>query len=335
VNDHAKVIAELAGRRVVVIGDVMLDTTVRGVVTRISPEAPVPILESPVTGYAPGGAANVALNIRALGGSPVIFGAVGLDAEGARLRRLLHQLDVEDGLVDDPLRPTTVKTRIVAQNQQIARVDRESREPLDARAVRTLRGRIGPALESADAVVISDYAKGVLVPALVRPALATATRLGVPVVVDPKRVEAPDYSGATVLTPNRRELAQLIGRDRVDTTDDEALVVTAGSLISTLSLEAVLITCGADGMILVRKSGDSAAIAAHTHEAYDSTGAGDTVAAALALALAAGASLDQAAHVASAAAGIAVTKAGTAAVSVDELLAAVGSSRRRRAPVLD
>jgi D-beta-D-heptose 7-phosphate kinase/D-beta-D-heptose 1-phosphate adenosyltransferase len=335
VKDLAKVIAGFDGRRVVVVGDVMLDTTVRGVVTRISPEAPVPVLESAVTEYAAGGAANVARNIRALGGSPALFGAVGLDAEGARLRRLLHQLDVEDGLMEDPLRPTTVKTRIVAQNQQIVRVDRESREPLDPRAVHALRDRIRLAIQTADAVVISDYAKGVLVPALVRPALAAAAGVGMPVVVDPKHVAAAEYSGATVLTPNRKELAQMTG-ERLDAMDDEALVVAAGSVVSTLALDAVLITCGADGMIVVSKSGNSVPIAAHTHEAYDSTGAGDTVTAAVALALAAGAPIVEAAHVASAAAGMAVTKAGTAAVFADELLSAVGRSRqRRRAAALD
>jgi rfaE bifunctional protein kinase chain/domain len=335
VNALAKEIAAFPGRRIVVVGDVMLDTTIRGTVTRISPEAPVPVLESAVTEYAAGGAANAALNIRALGGSPLMFGVVGADAEGSRLRRLLEQFEVEARLVEDPLRPTTVKTRIVAQNQQIARVDRETRAPLEPPTAREVADQLAAAVGGADALVISDYAKGVLVPSVVRAAIAAAARADIPVVVDPKNVTAIEYRGATVMTPNRKEMARAIGRDRVDATDDDALAAAARLLISSLSLEGMLITCGADGMILVPKRARTAAIAAHTHEAYDSIGAGDTVVAAIALGLAAGAHLLGAARIASAAAGVAVTKAGTAAVSADELLAAVDGSDRRRAPVLD
>jgi D-beta-D-heptose 7-phosphate kinase/D-beta-D-heptose 1-phosphate adenosyltransferase len=275
-----------------------------------------------VTDYSPGGAANVALNVRSLGGVPLLLGAVGRDYEGARLRRLLDQSEIETVLIEDAQRPTTVKTRLVAQSQQIARVDRESREPLDSTCTTELVSRLERAIEGADALVLSDYGKGVLVPAIVRPALTTAARSAVPVVVDPKNVRLPEYEGATVLTPNRNELAHLIGREHADATDEEALIATARSVLAELALEAIVITCGPDGMILVEGGSPAVAIPAHTREAYDSTGAGDTVAAAMGLGLAAGLPLHESAHLASAAAGVVVTKAGTAAVSKNELLAA-------------
>ena len=313
------------GSRLLVVGDCMLDCTIRGWVSRVSPEAPVPIVESTTTHYAAGGAANVAMNAHRLGAEVRLVGLVGDDGEGERLRRVLEGDVAVDGLVVEPRRPTTTKTRIVAHAQQVVRVDRESREPIEPALAHVLLRLAAEALEDVDAVVVSDYAKGVVVPSLSRALIGLARRNGLPVVVDPKHLRDARYAGATVVTPNKFESAARVSRNAADADDDDVLARAALVLLRQLRCDAVLVTRGADGMTLF-EPGSTTAIPADAHEAYDVTGAGDTVVAALALGLAAGGRIVDCARLASAAAGVVVRKLGTATVAPAELAEAVAGA---------
>jgi D-beta-D-heptose 7-phosphate kinase/D-beta-D-heptose 1-phosphate adenosyltransferase len=320
VAEHADSLQDLGSCRLLVIGDVMLDCSILGKVTRVSPEAPVPVLESTYTAYAAGGAANVAANARQLGAVVDVVGVVGSDAESARLRRILleHEID-EAGIFTDPSRPTTTKTRVVAQNQQIVRVDRESRDAVEGSPARRMFRYAQERLPEVDIVVISDYAKGVLTPHRTAALLEDAHRLGVPVLVDPKGGSPAKYTGASVVTPNRREVVRLAGLDAAEADDPDVVRAASRRLLAALKCNAILVTQGAEGMTVFEARGGVTAIPAVIREAYDSTGAGDTVAAVLALALANGRSIADAARIASIAAGVVVTKIGTATVTSVEL----------------
>jgi D-beta-D-heptose 7-phosphate kinase/D-beta-D-heptose 1-phosphate adenosyltransferase len=314
------VVEAFGATRLLVVGDCMLDCTIHGRVARISPEAPVPVVESTTTSYAAGGAANVALNAARMGADVALVGVIGDDEEGRRLCRLLEaEVDVT-GLVADPRRPTTTKTRVVAHAQQVVRVDRESREPVDEALAARLT-RLAGDVAAVDAIVVSDYAKGVVTPDVARPVVQLALRRGLPVIVDPKSLDG-RYAGATVVTPNKHEAAAQVGGRMGDADDEDVLARAAALLLDRHGFGAVLVTRGADGMTLFEPDATTA-IPAHAREAYDVTGAGDTVVAVLALGLAAGGSLADCARLASAAAGIAVGKLGTATVLPAELRAAL------------
>ena len=309
----------MRGRRVLVLGDVMLDEFLWGRVARISPEAPVPVVEIQRESFHVGGAGNVARNVRALEGEAALVGVVGKDAAASRLRDELRAAGVEDALVEASGRPTTVKTRIVAHHQQVCRADRERSDELAKALEDAVVARIAGALRTADALVVSDYQKGVVTRRVMRSAVALARRRRVPVLVDPKVRHFGFYRGATIVTPNLLEAEQASGvRIR-----DEADLRGAGErLLRSLRCRAVLITRGEQGMSLFEAGRRLVHIPVAEREVFDVTGAGDTVIATLSLALCAGASLPQAAALANDAAGVVVAKLGTATVSPDELILA-------------
>lgn len=322
--DPRPLVSSFPDRRVVVVGDLMLDEFVRGDVARVSPEAPVPVLEVRSRSVMPGGAANAAATARALGAAVAVLGVVGADREGDLLRASLAEQGIDaGGVLTDATRPTSHKQRFVARGQQIVRIDHESRAPLDAHAADALATALESALEHADACIISDYAKGVVERPLVARTIAAARARGVAVVIDPKARDFALYAGATVVTPNLAELENATGR-ACRTTDE---VVREGtSLLSLLDGAAVLATRSADGMTLLEPGKAPTHVRATARAVYDVTGAGDTVVGTLALALAAGAPLCDAVRLASSAAAVVVSKVGTATLSARELLAEYDAS---------
>jgi D-beta-D-heptose 7-phosphate kinase/D-beta-D-heptose 1-phosphate adenosyltransferase len=316
-SDLAAAAERLAGARVLCVGDVMLDRFVYGHVDRISPEAPIPVLRIDREQAMLGGAGNVVRNLVGLGAAVEFVSVVGRDPAGHEVMRLVGALDrVEPHLLVDASRPTTIKTRYIADGHQMLRTDKESSAPIGGEASRDVVRTVEHALADCDVVVLSDYAKGVLGDESTRAMLAAARKAGKPAVVDPKGPSWTRYRGATVLTPNRHELAEAAGLP----TDELAAIEKAGrKMLRALGLEAVLCTRGRDGMALVRARGRAATMAATAREVFDVSGAGDTVIAAFAAGLAAGLSMEEAAALANAAAGIVVGKVGTAAVWIDEL----------------
>ena len=322
-----RLLAAMRGRRVLVLGDVMLDEFLWGRVARISPEAPVPVVEVERQSYHLGGAGNVACNLRALGGEASVAGVVGRDPAAETLRDALARAGVTSTLVvADSGRPTTVKTRIVAHHQQVVRADRERAEDLPPEVEAQVLARVKAALPGCGALIVSDYQKGVVTPRLMKAALALARRRRVPVLVDPKVRRFRLYRGAAVVTPNQLEAEQATGiRIR-----GEADLRTAGErILRLLRCQAVLITRGEQGMTLFQRGQDPVTIATAAREVFDVTGAGDTVIATLGLAMAAGATLPEAAALAHVAAGVVVGKLGTATASPDEVLAALASAPAR------
>jgi rfaE bifunctional protein kinase chain/domain len=309
--------------RVLVVGDVILDRFVQGAVRRISPEAPIPVVEVTGERHVLGGAANVAHNVGALGGQAVLVGAIGRDGHGESLQKLLAQSGLgAEGLLALEGRPTTVKTRIIAQHQQVVRVDRETREAISAGAWEELEARVGALLQDCAAVVVSDYAKGVFTPERLARLGRLVRSAGKPCIVDPKPVHFP-YPGATVVTPNRQEAAGFYGRPFATV----ELVRVAADLFERTDWEAILFTLGEDGMAVAERNGTIENIPARVREVYDVTGAGDTVVAGLSLALSAGMPLLDAARVANAAAGVVVAKTGTAVCTAEELAEALREGR--------
>ncbi|VTU02533.1 bifunctional protein domain i : RfaE bifunctional protein OS=Herpetosiphon aurantiacus (strain ATCC 23779 / DSM 785) GN=Haur_1029 PE=4 SV=1: PfkB [Gemmataceae bacterium] len=330
--DWNAAVAALAGCRLLVVGDVMLDEYLAGDARRVCPEAPVPVVEVATRWVVPGGAANAAGNAAALGSRPVLGGVTGADAAAEHLAWAVRAAGVEpDGLVADPGRPTTVKLRVLARGQQVIRADTESTAPLSGAAAEQLAGWAERIAACADAVLLSDYGKGVLADGLAARVIAAARFAGRPVVVDPKGTDATRYRGATVLKPNLGELGDLVGR-RVRGPGD---VLDAGrALAEQLPGTAILVTLGAEGMALFRAGAAPLGLpAAHAQRVFDVTGAGDTVAATLALALGAGLSVEAAARLANAAGSVAVSKVGTAVVTPDELRAALADSVPAFAPL--
>ncbi|MBI4544891.1 MAG: D-glycero-beta-D-manno-heptose-7-phosphate kinase [Gemmatimonadetes bacterium] len=305
--------------RVLVIGDLMLDIYLRGAASRISPEAPVPVVRVTEEWQALGGAGNVAGNVIALGASCEVVGCVGRDAAGAEVARELARLGVEGrGLCMADGRPTTVKTRIMARHQQVGRYDREWDEDVDQACTAELVAAVDELATAADALVLEDYDKGVVVPAVIEAALDAGRRLGRPVVVDPKARHFFEYRGATVFKPNLGELAAAL-RGPVLYSDPEWME----RMRRHMDCSHLLITLGEEGMTLMTEEGQHLRIPPDARSVYDVSGAGDTVTAALAVALAAGATIVEAALLANHAAGIEVGKAGVATVSADELRLAV------------
>jgi rfaE bifunctional protein kinase chain/domain len=313
------------GLRVAVVGDVMLDVYLEGTVTRISPEAPVPVVNVDTERVALGGAANVAANIVTLEAGCDLLGYVGADESGTRVRAALAEHGggaLRPRLVERPDRPTTTKTRVMARKHHVIRFDRERSDDLPDDCVGELCDMIRAAVAEADALVLEDYNKGVLVPAVIRTALRAAAEAGIPTVVDPKFRHFWDYRGATVFKPNALELGSAMG-ETVRPHDDAWLE----SARARAGARHLLLTLGEEGMVLRCASGDTLRIPTVAREVYDVSGAGDTVTAVLAVALAAGAEVEEAAVLANFAAGIEVGKHGVAVVAPDELRAAVAAGR--------
>ena len=305
------------GRRVAIVGDAMLDVYVRGDVERISPEAPVPVVRVRETSYGLGGAANVAQNIAAAGSACALVAVVGDDASGRTLRGELAKVQGEVTSLVQVGRPTTQKTRVLARAQQIVRFDEEDDGDLDGGDVDRLLGAVAGAVENADALVLEDYNKGVLVPRVIEGAIRLARSRRIPIVVDPKYRNFFLYAGATIFKPNRRELADALGAE-IELEHPEALPAT----FNRLGVDNLLLTLGERGMVLVSSGGQIKSEPTMAREVYDVVGAGDTVTAYLALTLAAGGTPAEAAVIANYAAGVEVGKPGAATVSADEVLAA-------------
>jgi len=328
----AAIVNRVAGQAVVVLGDVMLDRYWWGSVNRLSPEAPVPIVQKERASTALGGAANVAANVASLGGVPWLVGVVGSDDAGRELRAELVRRGITDKhLLAADARPTTVKTRIVAISQHVVRVDEEDRSPVDAALSAGLAEQVEMLFDTANVIVVSDYAKGVLGPELLQRVIGTARRRGYFVVVDPKVSNYERYRGASLICPNRSEALAATG---VDADDPDSVNRAGRRLLDSAVAESVLITLGDAGMALFERGRAPVRIPTVARAVYDVTGAGDTVVAAVGLALAAGATLEVAARLANVAAGLAVEQVGTAAVGAAQLLEALDlGEKRKRAPV--
>jgi rfaE bifunctional protein kinase chain/domain len=329
-NCRPDILAEAVGRfgkkRVLVLGDVMLDRFLWGAVSRISPEAPVPVVEIKKETTCLGGAANVVANIRSLGGTPFPLAVVGNDAEGDQLRAMFRSMGTSvGGILVANGRSTSLKTRIIAHHQQVCRTDREDRSPLAPGLQERIADWFRDHLNSMDAVVVSDYAKGLVSPGLLKRILPMARSAGKIVCVDPKLKNLASYRPATVITPNLLEAEHAAG---MSISDEKTLVRAGNKILRESGIDHLLVTRGEHGMALFdgRRGAKVMRIPTLAREVFDVTGAGDTVISTLALGLVSGLSILEAAILSNVAAGIVVGKLGTACVTPEELLAGIRRS---------
>lgn len=315
--------------QILVVGDLILDEFIWGTVERISPEAPVPVVWVDRESAMPGGAANVASNIRALGGEVRLVGIVGRDPEGERLLKELEAKGISiEEVVRDGGRPTTTKTRVIAHHQQVVRIDRERIHPVAGSVLKRTLKTLQAVLPRVDGVVIEDYGKGLISPQLLKPVVGLAKRFKKVITVDPKEEHFSYYRGVTALTPNKKE-ASLAAK--LPITDQASLWEAGKRILKRLRPEALLITLGEEGMCLFDAQGDGPMkIPTVAKEVFDVSGAGDTVIAAFTLACAAGASFLEAARIANAAAGVVVGKVGVATCSPEELVRQMFSRPERK-----
>jgi len=317
-----QIIEKFPQKRIIVIGDIILDHYIWGDVNRISPEAPVPVVEVRDENFRLGGAANTVANIRSLGGEVDVISVVGRDENGNRLRNMLSCIGANvGGVLEDDKRPTIIKTRVMARNQQVVRIDRESKDEVDGNPKEEIICFAESAIDNVDAVIFSDYDKGVVSKGLLEFVFSKAKKQNIPVIVDPKERNFWNYKGATIVTPNLKEASTPLG---VSITDEESLLAVGKTLLERLELSALLITRGENGMSLFEAMDDAPVKVTHiptvAREVFDVTGAGDTVVATFTPALAAGASMLDAAQIANCAAGIVVGEIGTANVTPKELM---------------
>ena len=306
---------------VLVVGDLMVDEYLWGDVDRISPEAPVQVVSIKDENYALGGAGNVVNNIVALGGKVSVAAVVGSGRNGQLLLELFSDIGVDTaGIVREPNRPTTRKTRIIAANQHVLRIDRETRIDISDATRDKIAAFIKRKMPDVDVVLISDYGKGLMTKTLLSIIVATAKKYDKMTIVDPKGLDFSKYAGASMLTPNKKEAALASG---IEVTDESTLRQAGNEILESVGLDRLLITCGGDGMVLLGQNSDPFYIRADARQVYDVSGAGDTVLAVLGLAIAAGCSLEDSVVMANTAAGIVVGKVGTAAVSRKEMDAAL------------
>jgi D-glycero-beta-D-manno-heptose-7-phosphate kinase len=315
-------LTRIRGLRVAVLGDLMLDEYLFGEVSRISPEAPVPIVRVVRERAVLGGAANVAANLKAVGAEPTIIGTLQNDAAGERLLHLLAQRAIQsEGIVLDTRRPTIIKTRVIGQQQQMLRIDREEPGDLDEEAVEGLRSSLEKALEDAGALIVSDYAKGVVGPSVMDTVRDLCLVKGIPWIVDPKPSHRALYHGATLMTPNTKELTELAG---LAAKSDPEVTQAGRQLAEDLGLAGLLVTRSEKGMALFAPDAihrEPWFIPTEAREVFDVSGAGDTVIAVFSAAVAAGGDWKDAAMLANAAAGVVVGKVGTATATPAEILA--------------
>jgi len=320
--DLQTMVVAMQHKTILVAGDIMLDRFVYGDVHRISPESPVPVLTIGHENFMPGGAGNVLANLCGLGVKAHLLSVIGPDAEGEKLRALVAEKGADPaGLVVAADRPTTVKTRFLAAHQQLLRTDYERVSDIGKETESALLARAEKLLPECGAVVLSDYGKGMMTPSLIEALIKKAGKAGVPVLVDPKKTDYRVYKGADIVTPNRKELSEAAGG--VPTRSDEDVTAAARKLMKESGIGAVVATRSQDGMTIVQARGEPVHLRTEALEVFDVSGAGDTVVATLAAALAAGADLIQAATIANAAGGIVVAKVGTAAIRHAELAAAL------------
>lgn len=314
----AAYVNQLAKQRILVVGDVILDKYIWGDVERISPEAPVPVVKLDEDEYRLGGAANVATNLVALKSRTQLIGVCGKDEAAGQLKKTFKQYGLNPaGLVTDAKRPTTIKTRIMSMGQQLLRLDRERDDHLKGDAAEKLLAKIDKALEQCDAMILSDYDKGVLHTALCQKIIALGRKRRVPIVVDPKGVQYRKYKGATVIKPNQKEAEAASGHK----IRCEASLAEAAKHIQRITQpEALVITRGSRGVTVFARRRKPVSLPAFAHSVYDVTGAGDTFIAVMSLALAAGAEVAQAAALGNLAGSIVVGKLGASTVSREELI---------------
>ncbi len=329
-----QILSVAAKTRVLVVGDVMLDQFIWGCVSRISPEAPVPVVEFERENFMPGGAANVARNLTALGAGAEMFSVTGRDPAANQLRRLLRENHVGcHGLLTQASRLTTKKTRLIAHQQQVARVDRERCADLDAKILQRLLRALTTQLAEADAIIVGDYGKGVVTQPLLDEIKTLCHARGIWLSVDPKPVHHLNLTGLSLITPNRKEAFELAGmldgvRQHRDPLEDTGLLLVVEKLLAELQPALLLITLGDQGMLLCQRGRSPFHIPTVAQEVFDVSGAGDTVIASFTLAISAGASPLEAAIFSNHAAGVVVGKVGTATVTPTELLASFQRERR-------
>jgi len=315
------IISAFAGKKILVIGDLILDEFIWGKVSRISPEAPVPVVWVKNESFMPGGASNVANNISALGGKAYIAGAVGADERAGILKGELEHRGVNvDGVLADSERPTILKTRVIAHQQQVVRIDREKIDPLKKSTVKRLINHIESVINDMDGVIIEDYGKGLIVPELLNAVVPLAKKKKKIIAVDPKEEHFSYYKGVTLLTPNNSEASRAAGFEIKDRT---TLKRAGFEILKKLKVPILLITLGEDGMMVFEAGKKPRKIETIAQEVYDVSGAGDTVISSYVLSLISGANPIQAAHIANCAAGIVVGKVGIAVVTRDEVIARI------------
>lgn len=339
-SSYKSVISRFKNKKILVVGDIILDRYIQGSVSRISPEAPVPVVLEEKFMYQPGGAANVAHNLAVLGAQAIQVGRIGNDFEGKILKRALKNKAINiDGIFLDKRVPTITKTRVIAQHQQIVRIDKEVRGvDVSGPIFQKIRLFIDDKIKKADAVILSDYGKGMMTPDLVELMTKAAIRRGIPITIDPKVEHFGCYKKATCITPNLKEAENAIRNIKIrerdgallDLTNDQLktikeIEVAGEKLLRYLDLDSLLITLGEQGMRLFEKGKKPYAIATKAREVFDVTGAGDAVISVFTLALTAGASKREAAELANYAAGVVVGKMGAVAVTPQEILDAIKS----------
>lgn len=311
------IISNFQNANVLVMGDLILDEFIWGDVSRISPEAPVPVVWVKRESFMPGGASNVANNLRSLGANVRLVGVIGNDEHGAILKSALDEKGVNtDGIFVDDSRPTTLKTRVVAHHQQVVRIDKENTDHLSTAVIDNFVAYITKIIDKVDALIIEDYGKGVITAALLSKIVPLAKRKNKIISVDPKEEHFKYYKGISVITPNNHEASKAVG---FTIKDDETLNKAGMALLDKIKCKIALITLGENGMAVFQNGKPMKHIPTVAQEVFDVSGAGDTVIASYTLALASGADAIQAAHIANCAAGIVVGKVGIAVVTPDEL----------------
>ena len=339
-NSFNSLIDKYQNTTILLIGDIMLDIFVYGGVSRISPEGPIPILSVSREDEMLGGAGNVLANLRALGSEVHLISVIGDDLAGHKITQKVGQFEVSaEGLVIDAERMTTLKTRYLSQNQQLLRVDSEKSVTLASDVQSKILVQAEKVIGTAQVLILSDYGKGMLTPDLIKQLIKLAKKNNVPVIVDPKAKDFSIYKGATIVTPNKKELSEAVGDMAVASDGD--VEAAAQTLIKQSGIENVIATRSEDGMSVVFKKGNASHLKTRALEVFDVSGAGDTVVAVIAATIAAGGSLDNAAYVANIAGGLAVAKIGTAIVRAEEILAAMDkeneviSGNTHLAPIAD
>lgn len=320
-NRLKTIVSNFKDAKVLVVGDLILDEFIWGDVSRISPEAPVPVVWVRSESFMPGGASNVANNLRSLGSGVHLVGVIGDDERGAILKGELEQKGIDTtGVFVDESRPTTLKTRVVAQHQQIVRIDKEKIDHLSDYIISRMTDYIAETVKKIDAVIIEDYGKGVIMPKLLSKVVPIAKLKNKVISVDPKEEHFKYYKGISVITPNNHEASKAVG---FAIKDDMSLKKAGANLLNKLNCKIVLITLGENGMAVFQKGKPMQYIPTVAQEIFDVSGAGDTVIASYTLSLASGADPIQSAHIANCAAGIVVGKVGIAVVTPEELLARI------------
>jgi D-beta-D-heptose 7-phosphate kinase/D-beta-D-heptose 1-phosphate adenosyltransferase len=316
-----EIISGFGRAKVLVVGDLILDEFIWGKVSRISPEAPVPVVWVDSENFMPGGASNVASNIRSLGGEVYLVGVVGDDPRGEILQSLLRKKGVNcEGIFSDGQRPTTQKTRVIAHHQQVVRIDREVLRPISDSLSKEMIRFIASKIKEVDAIIIEDYGKGVIVPKLVQEIVKLGKKHSKVITVDPKESHFSYYEGVTTITPNHHEAGSAAG---IAIKDDTSLLKAGKKLLDKVKCETVLITLGENGMSIFQRGKSMVKIPTVARDVFDVSGAGDTVISAYTLARAVKASAHEAAHVSNCAAGIVVGKVGVAVTTREELLTEV------------